>query len=91
MTGCRIFGGPIYAGTAEDIYKLETEQVDYKYDDELEEESIDDNFTAILRTLLGTLTVRDQFDLREFSRILEIKFINDLFRNSDYYSFIEGL
>lgn len=64
---------------------------DYRFDDEIEEERIDGNYRAILKTLLDTLLTRDSFDLAEFNRILQNKYFDDIFRNSDYYSFLVHL
>lgn len=60
----------------------------YRFDDEIEEERIGGNYKAILRTLLDTLLTREKFDLETFNRILELKYFDDIFRNSDYYSFL---
>lgn len=67
------------------------EEADYRFDDEIEEERIDDNYRAVLRTLLDTLLVRPQFDLAEFNTILENKYFDAIFKNSDYYSFLVQL
>ena len=64
-----------------------TEEV-RRFDDEIEEERIGSNYRAILKTLLDTLLLRGQFDLITFNQILELKFFDDIFRNSDYYSFL---
>ncbi len=63
----------------------------YRFDDEIEEERIGSNYHAILRTLLDTLLLRARFDLKEFNRILEDKYFDEIFRNSDYYSFLVHL
>lgn len=60
----------------------------YRFDDEIEEERIGDNYKAILKTLLDTIQSREQFGLETFNRILELKYFDDIFRNSDYYSFL---
>lgn len=67
------------------------EEADYRFDDELEEERIDGNYRAVLRTLLDTLLVRQEFDLAEFNRVLENKYFDAIFKNSDYYSFLVQL
>ena len=64
-----------------------TEEV-RRFDDEIEEERIESNYRAILKTLLDTLLLRGQFDLITFNQILELKYFDDIFRNSDYYSFL---
>lgn len=63
----------------------------YVYDDEIEEKRITDNFKAILKTLLDTVLSRAEFDLRDFNRILELKYFDVIFKNSDYYSFLVHL
>lgn len=67
------------------------EEEDYRFEDEAEEERIDDNYRAILKTLLDTLLMKQSFDLKEFNEILEIKYFDEIFRNSDYYSFLVHL
>ena len=57
----------------------------------MEEERIDGNYRAILTTLLDTLLVKSQFNLKEFNEILEIKYFDEIFQNSDYYSFLVHL
>lgn len=64
---------------------------DYRFEDEIEEERIDGNYGAILGTLLDTLLERPQFDLAEFNGILENKYFDEIFKNSDYYSFLVQL
>ncbi|MDE7299592.1 MAG: hypothetical protein K2N94_12335, partial [Lachnospiraceae bacterium] len=67
------------------------EEEDYRFDDEAEEERIDGNYHAILKALLDTLLVKPSFDLAEFNRILENRYFDGIFRNSDYYSFLVQL
>lgn len=67
------------------------EEEDYRFDDEVEEERIDGNYQAVLKTLLDTLLVKKQFDLAEFNTILENKYFDEIFKNSDYYSFLVQL
>lgn len=64
---------------------------DYRFEDEVEEERIDGNYNAVLKTLLDTLLVRPQFDLAEFNTVLETKYFDEIFKNSDYYSFLVQL
>lgn len=72
--------------------KIKTEEETmYRYDDEIEEERIQGNYRAILKTLLDTLRERKHFDLKELNRVLENKYFDDIFRNSDYYSFLVHL
>lgn len=67
------------------------EEEDYRFDDEVEEERIDGNYQAVLKTLLDTLLVKKQFDLAEFNKVLENKYFDEIFKNSDYYSFLVQL
>lgn len=67
------------------------EEEDYRFEDEIEEERIDGNYQAVLKTLLDTLLVRPRFDLAEFNTILETKYFDEIFKNSDYYSFLVQL
>ena len=67
------------------------EEQDYVFDDDAEEERINGNYRAILKTLLDTLLVKPAFDLAEFNRILETRYFDGIFRNSDYYSFLVQL
>lgn len=69
----------------------EKKEAMYRFDDEIEEERIGENYLAILKTLLDTLLTRESFDLAAFNKILELKYFDDIFRNSDYYSFLVHL
>lgn len=60
----------------------------YKFDDEKEEERIADNYTAMLKTLFDMLCAKEEFDLQEYNEMLEIKYFDVIFRNSDYYSYL---
>lgn len=67
------------------------EEAEYRFEDEVEEERIDGNYSAILKTLLDTLLVKREFDLKEWNRVLENKYFDEIFRNSDYYSLLVHL
>lgn len=75
----------------------ETETVDekkeemYRFEDEVEEERIDDNYQSLIRTLLDTLLVKPSFDLNYLNEEFEVKYFDDVFKNSDYYSFLVHL
>ncbi|WP_167957157.1 hypothetical protein [Anaerosporobacter faecicola] len=69
----------------------ETETTNYQYEDEEADKRIHRNFVSIARTLFDQLLVKERFDLRAFNRKLEIKYFDDIFRNSDYYSFFVHL
>lgn len=70
--------------------KEEIEEV-YRFDDELEEERISENYFAMLRVLLQMIATRTSFTLQDFNKELEITFFDDIFKNSDYYSFLVHL
>lgn len=70
---------------------LSGKEEDYRFEDEVEEERINGNYQAVLKTLLDTLLIKKQFDLAEFNEILETKYFDEIFKNSDYYSFLVQL
>lgn len=74
---------------AEKVEVVETSS--YAYEDEIEEERIQSNFIAIAKTLFDMLIAKKQFDLRSFNRKLEVKYFDEIFKNSDYYSFLVHL
>ncbi|WP_066713594.1 hypothetical protein [Clostridium sp. Marseille-P299] len=63
----------------------------YRYDDEIEEERLESNYQSIVKTLLDTLLSNESFDLKQFNAILEVKYFDVIFKNSDYYSFLVQL
>lgn len=63
----------------------------YRFEDEVEEERISENYQSLIKTLLDTMLISDTFDLREFNTILEVKYFDEIFKNSDYYSFLVHL
>lgn len=69
----------------------ETEITTYAYEDEKEDERIRSNFISIARTLFELLIAKKQFDLVSFNRKLEVKYFDEIFKNSDYYSFLVHL
>lgn len=69
----------------------EEESTVYEFEDEKEDTRILKNFTAIAKTLFDVLLTKERFDLRSFNRKLEVKYFDDIFRNSDYYSFLVHL
>lgn len=74
---------------AEKIEEVETTM--YAYEDEKEDERIRSNFMSIARTLFDMLIAKEQFDLISFNRKLEVKYFDEIFKNSDYYSFLVHL
>ena len=69
----------------------EIEITTYAYEDEKEDERIRSNFISIARTLFELLIAKKQFDLVSFNRKLEVKYFDEIFKNSDYYSFLVHL
>ena len=63
----------------------------YRFDDEIEEERISGNYFAMLKVLLQMIVTRQSFTLMDFNKELEITFFDDIFKNSDYYSFLVHL
>lgn len=74
---------------AEKVEEVETTM--YAYEDEKEDERIRGNFISIARTLFDMLIAKKQFDLISFNRKLEVKYFDEIFKNSDYYSFLVHL
>ena len=69
----------------------EAEITMYAYEDEKEDERIRSNFMSIARTLFDMIIAKKQFDLNLFNRKLEVKYFDEIFKNSDYYSFLVHL
>ena len=61
------------------------------YDDELEDERIRGNYSALIKVLLSLLKRRNCIDLRTFNEYAAKIFGEELFENGDYYSFIVHL
>lgn len=78
---------PPEAGEAAEVMGEAKEEM-YRYEDEIEEERICDNYGAIVRTLLDELLKGKRVTLSELNKTLEIKYFDGIFRNSDYYSFL---
>ncbi len=71
----------------EKIKKLSYDS-DFKYEDELQDERIDSNFCKMLDTLFELLVEKESFDVNEFNEELKGRFSENVFNNSDYYSFM---
>lgn len=71
----------------EKIKKLSFD-ADFKYEDELQDERIDLNFCKMLDTLFELLVEKESFDVNEFNEELKDRFSENVFNNSDYYSFM---
>jgi hypothetical protein len=82
-----------YPGNKEEIGEevKEAREEIYQFQDEVEEERIQENYFAMIKVLLQMLKTRDVFTLVDFNRELELTFFDDIFVNSDYYSFLVHL
>lgn len=78
---------PAEAGEAAEAV-VEAKEEMYRFEDEMEEERISDNYAAIVRTLFDELLQGERISLSALNRKLEMKFFDGIFRNSDYYSFL---
>ena len=82
-----------YTGQKEEAGEIveEAEEVNYQFEDEVEEVRISQNYEAMIKTLLDMLLVRSEFSLAHFNFELELKYFDEIFKNSDYYSFLVHL
>lgn len=69
----------------------EESEVEYQFEDEIEEQRIQLNFSGILKVLLPMLYTRETITLRELNQELQLTYFDDIFKNSDYYSFLVHL
>lgn len=67
------------------------EEHSYEFDDVLEEQRISKNYAAILKVMMNMFVTRDEFTLEEFNKELLLTFFDEIFQNSDYYSFLVHL
>lgn len=72
--------------TKEEVGEAKEEM--YRFEDELEEERIRDNYAAIVKTLLDVLLTEKRISLSELNKRLMLKYFDVVFKNSDYYSFL---
>ena len=72
--------------------KIEKKQeIEYVYEDELEEQRISDNYVSLIKVLLDKLSQCDigqSFDLRELNVYYEQAFGAGIYKNGDYYSML---
>lgn len=61
------------------------------YDDELEDDRIRSNYSALIRVLLSLLKRKNSFDLRTYNEAASKIFGDELLENGDYYSFLVHL
>lgn len=82
-----------YPGNKEEIGEevKEAKEETYQFSDEVEEERIQNNYFAMIKVLLQMLKTREVFTLVDFNRELVLTFFDDIFVNSDYYSFLVHL
>ncbi len=73
--------------------KLEKKELDpnFKYDDEIEEERINGNYTRLFEELLEQLWKHGNTTLSALMAIYEIKFGKEIYGNGDVYSFLVHL
>ncbi len=66
----------------------ETADLEFRYEDEQEEQRIAHNFGRMFYELLDQLQKKHTIELKELSAILEIKYGDTFLRNGDFYSFL---
>lgn len=71
--------------------KKEAMDPDFRYEDEILDEKISENFGKMFYELMDQLEKWKTLSLKEFNGILEIKFGKDIYGNIDYYSFLTHL
>lgn len=73
--------------------KIEKKELDpdFKYDDEIEEERINGNYTRLFEELLEQLWKHGNTTLSALMAIYEIKFGKEIYGNGDVYSFLVHL
>lgn len=78
--------------------KQETEKIekrelmpDFKYEDEILEAQIGQNFAHMFYELCDQLKKWNHISLKEYNGILEIKFGDEIYENRDYYAFLVHL
>jgi hypothetical protein len=71
--------------------KKENVNAGFRYEDELLEEKIGENFGKLFFELMDQITKWQEINLKEFNGILEIKFGKEIYENKDYYSFLTHL
>ena len=78
---------PPEGGEAAEVVEEAKEEM-YRFEDEIEEERISGNYSAIVKTLFDELLAAERVPLSTLNRKLELKFFDGIFKNSDYYSFL---
>lgn len=69
----------------------EKQEVEYIYEDEVEEQRISDNYVTLIKVLIDKLSACDTgdgFDLKEFNSSLSEIFGEGVYQNGDYYSML---
>lgn len=77
---------PEHREKAEKVVEVEEEEIIFP--DEVEEQRMNHNFGVFMRELLGQIRIREEFSLREFTTYLAQKYSDDIYQNSDYYTFL---
>lgn len=60
----------------------------FRFEDEIEDERIAGNYKAMLKVLFDMLCARDEVTLLQYNEMLEIRYFDEIFKNSDYYSYL---
>ncbi len=73
--------------------KVDKKQIDvnFKYEDELLDERIAENFAKLFHELMDQLYKWGKLSLKEYNGILEIKFGEEIYENRDYYAYLVHL
>lgn len=66
----------------------EQTESEIKFDDEIEDERIENNYALIMSALLYCISKKERISLVEFNEYLKKSFGEKIFKNGDYYSFI---
>ena len=66
----------------------EQTESEIKFDDEIEDERIENNYVLIMSALLYCISKKERISLVEFNEYLKKSFGEKIFKNGDYYSFI---
>lgn len=66
----------------------EKEQIEIKFDDEIEDERIENNYVVIMLSLLKCIKENGRISLLEFNEYLKETFTEKILSNGDYYSFV---
>lgn len=68
--------------------EADTGQVEYVYEDQMEEERINENYSRIILELLNYIKKYEDFTIMQFGKYMEEKYGKGILKNSDYYSML---